>query len=66
MFTKYQTFTNKFINHVIIFLLIYANFRQLNLFEVAQYLLYGVARYKYIPLNSRVIYFLGSLGYPCI
>ena len=48
--------TNKSINHELIFYyLIYVNFRQLNLFRVAQCLLFEVARYKYIPTNLRII-----------
>jgi len=31
-----------------------------NLFEVAQYLLFGVAKCKYIPTNLRIFFFLGS------
>jgi len=37
---------------------------QLNLFGVAQCLLFRVAKYKYIPTTSRIIFFLGSQGYP--
>ena len=38
---------NKSMNHVAIFLFhIYANFRQPDLFEVAEYLLFVAAKYK--------------------
>jgi len=63
-----KPFTNKSINHVVIFyFIIYVNSRQLNLFGVAQYLLFEVARYKCIPTNSRLIYFFGvAKATPCI
>jgi len=49
---KYQTITNESINNVLTFyFVIYANFLQLNLFEVAQCLLFEVTRYKYIQTN---------------
>jgi len=68
-----QTHTNKSINDVLtkkksindvkkIYYFIYTNFRQPNLFKVAQYLLFRVAKYKYILTNSRIIISLARVN----
>ena len=43
-------------NHVVIFyFLIYVNFLQLNLFGVAQCLLFEVVRYNYMLVNRKIV-----------